>query len=273
VSDAAAFQRVADVHARTELADREHRRILALGGIVGGGCAALGIALLLLDGILEDRAFTGRALLALAVIALGLSLADRRHLTRARQAEAAALAELSATPAYAGATTFAEAAERTGGDGAIREDLLAAAAEIASLGADWRALAGEATVSWALAHRAAIERLALQREQMASIGAVHLACDEGTVADSARVLVDKVIELREVGFARERLPLVLDEPFVGFTSPDVEVLLETVMRLTTQHQILLVTGDPFIQSWATSAAPSSVGFLRIGRPVPSATGA
>jgi hypothetical protein len=240
---------------------------------VGGGCAALGIALLLLDGILEDRAFTGRALLALAVIALGLSLADRRHLTRARQAEAAALAELSTTPAYAGATTFAEAAERTGGDGAIREDLLAAAAEIASLGADWRALAGEATVSWALANRAAIERLALQREQMASIGAVHLACDEGTVADSARVLVDKVIELREVGFARERLPLVLDEPFVGFTSPDVEVLLETVMRLTTQHQILLVTGDPFIQSWATSAAPSSVGFLRIGRPVPSATGA
>lgn len=98
------------------------------------------------------------------------------------------------------------------------------------------------------------------------MGAEHLATDESGVADSARVLVDKIIELQEVGVTREQLPLLLDEPFSGHAPLEVERMLSTIHRMSAHHQILLVTGDPYIQAWATgSAAASTIAFARLGR--------
>ena len=110
-----------------------------------------------------------------------------------------------------------------------------------------------------------IELMAARRQQAAPYLAAELVSDEGTVADSARVLVDKVVTLRDVGMTREKFPMLLDEPFVGLGPEDVTRLLETVRRLATSHQIIMVTGDPFIQQWgARLAATDQISLVRIG---------
>ena len=89
----------------------------------------------------------------------------------------------------------------------------------------------------------AIAALAERRQQAAPFLATDLAREESALADSARLLVERVGALRHVGSTGERLPLVLDEPFIGLDAGDTVRLLETVRRLAAFHQVLLVTGN------------------------------
>src|SRR5204863_71889 len=95
-----------------------------------------------------------------------------------------------------------------------------------STAAQWRLLTGGESLQWALDHRPAIAALAERRQQAAPFLVTDLAGEESALADSARSLVERVGALRHVGSRRERLPLVLDEPFIGLYGGDTVRLLE-----------------------------------------------
>ena len=195
----------------------------------------------------------------LAVLALLLALWDRRGVRAVRRHERRLLASL-------GATSY-EAMRASAGplaDEERRRLLLDAAAAHDAMAAQWRLLTGGAPLHWALDHRPAIVALAERRQQAAPFLATDLAREESSLADAARLLVERVVALRHVGATGERLPLVLDEPFIGLDAGDTVRLLETVRRLAAFHQILLVTGDREVEAWATRLA--STGQLAVVRP-------
>lgn len=261
VERARAYESAIEARTVTARAEAAHWRILRLGLGIAGGLAAAAVVLLLFEDVLDDDRWTARALLVLAVVAVLLTLWDRRKVARARQLERRALAR-------SGSTTFRSLSRSVGplADDATRSSVLAAAAEYEPLAARFRIVAGGAPLDWALAHRRVIQELALRRRQSTPYLAADLAVDDGALADSARALVDRVIELRDVGVEHERFPLVLDEPFIGLDPGDTVRLLETVRRLAQSHQIVLVTGDPNIESWASRLVPArQVDLVRLGR--------
>lgn len=258
---ATAFERIATTHDSTAAALATHRPVQRLGVGVSAACLLVGAALLAFDENIGDNGFTGRILVVLGLLAAVVTAIDRFAMRAARRTEKAVLRE-------AGATGYADAAARAGtlAEADRRHALMGAATRHDATRRRWVELAGQTSASWALAHRPAIEALAAQKGELRRVGAEHLANDDSGVADSARVLVDKIIHLQEVGTTREQLPLLLDEPFVGQAPIDVQRLLSTLHRMARQHQIVLVTGDPYVQAWATEGvAASSVGFVRLGR--------
>lgn len=254
------IERLAEARRTTEWAEQEHRRISRMGFGIAGGCAVVGGILLALDGVLDDHNFTGGILLALSALALVLSFADRRHVAAARRDEAAEATAL-------GIESFDALRDEAGplADPAARRAVLDAADEVERTLGIWAELAGNASVAWARRQRPSIERSAERRSRLADLDSSGLLGTEHDTAEAARILIDKVIELGEVGVSRERLPLILDEPFVGMPLVEIGRLLETVWRLAQDQQVVLVTGDPYIQAWAGEAAARGVTMSRIGR--------
>lgn len=261
VANARGYESALEARLATARAEAAHRHILRLGLGLAAGFVAVAVVLLLFEDLLDDDRWTARALFVLAAVAAALAVWDRRKPVRARQLERRALAG-------AGSTSFRTLTRSVGplADDTTRAAVLAAAEEHEPLAARFRNVAGGAPLDWALAHRRAIQELALRRRQAMPFLAADLAPDDGPLADSARALVDRVVELREVGIDRERFPLVLDEPFIGLDPGDTVRLLETVRRLAQSHQIMLVTGDPHIERWAEGLVPSQqVSLVRLGR--------
>ncbi len=139
----------------------------------------------------------------------------------------------------------------------------------------WRALAGDISAGWALRHRPAIEATGLTPAPGTSspypappraAAAPLTTPTETSATEAAQVLVDRLVALHEVGGDRESLPLLLDEPFPGLERPELAKQLGTLLRLSIAHQIVLVTGDSFIRTWAIdSEATNQVRFLRLSR--------
>ncbi|MPY92361.1 MAG: hypothetical protein GEV08_04610 [Acidimicrobiia bacterium] len=255
------YQSAVEARMVTARAEAAHWRILKLGLGIAGVLVAIAVVLFLVEGLLNDDSWTARAMLVLAAVAAALTLWDRRKLLRARQLERRALAAT-------GTTSFSSLSRSVGplADDTTRAAVLAAAQEHEPFAARFRIVAGGAPLDWALAHRRVIEELALRRRHSTPFLSPDLAADDGSLADSARVLVDRVVELREVGVEREPFPLLLDEPFIGLDPGDTVRLLETVRRLAHSHQIVLVTGDPNIESWAARLVPArQVNLVRLGR--------
>lgn len=259
VADVDAFDRVAAEHGAAEATAARHRPIQRLGWSMATVCLLLGVALLVFDQQVGDNAFTGQVLAGLGLLAALVTVYDGQTVRAARRAERDVVRG-------AGAETFEQLVARVGpmADPRLRRELVRATEERTVAAAAWQKVAGAVSPVWALRHRVAIEALAAQRSQLHRVGAEHLVSDDSTVADSARLLVDRVIELQEVGTSRERLPLLLDEPFAGCSPSDVQRLLATVLRLSAHHQVVLVSGDRYIQAWATEAAATAgVSFVRL----------
>ncbi len=272
-----AVGRVVDARRDTEWAEHEHRRISRLGYGITGACALIGGVLLAADSVLEDNGFTGWALIVLSVVALALSVLDRRHVQKARRIEADLRAQSGIVPAEGTSEEAFWVAAGPLADDAARRAVLDADAQHREALDHWSTLSSGASVAWARQHRAGIDRMAERRHRLAELHSSGVLGSESETAEAARLLIDKVIELQSVGVARERLPLLLDEPFVGMPVAEVGRLLETMVRLSQDQQVVLVTGDTDIQSWATGAQARGVGLSRIGRPssvgAPTDTGA
>lgn len=259
VDAARALQLAAEAHARSDSAAQAHRGVVIFGGVVAAACLVASAALVAFDQFLDDNRWTAKVLLVLGLLALGLALWDRRGVRAVRRHERRLLASLGA-PSY-------EAMRARAGplaDDRRRNLLLDAAAAYDSTAAQWRLLTGGIPLQWALDHRPAVTALAERRARAAPFLATDLAREESPLADAARLLVERVGTLRHVGLTRERLPLILDEPFIGLDAGDTVRLLETVRRLAAFHQVLLVTGNPEVEAWATRLASS--GQLSMVRP-------
>ncbi len=271
-----------------------HRPIARFGTILALGCLITGVVLLALDARIADNGFTGWLLVILGLLASPLAVFEHVRTHQASQTERAALALAAELPDSTG-----RAEGRIPPDAVFaapvghladpwRREALARALEAGErCGSEWQALAGGVSSWWALRHRSAIESLsahgansALADPEVDDTGPAAQPIQPGRavlaqpavlthaplLAATAKMLTDRLIELRAVGPDHERLPLLLDEPFAGMDPEQLLPLVEALVARSGDHQIVLITGDPLVRDWvAERPADDAVRLVRLGR--------
>lgn len=101
----------------------------------------------------------------------------------------------------------------------------------------WRAVAGDVDVEWAWQNRAEIERAGMTPVE-------GLATRRNGLATSLSG------RLRTLGSCRLRPPVLLDEPFLTAGDDELRDLISMVLAASDHLQLLLLTNDPRISSWA-----------------------
>lgn len=117
--------------------------------------------------------------------------------------------------------------------------------------AAWRDLAGTHDVNWALEHRDEILTAALLDSELSGVGGPTFASLRTVLgANLAHALAAKLGTARRLGPARESYPMILDDPFAEVDSPVKPALLTLLGRWSGNPQVILLTEDPEVVSWA-----------------------
>jgi DNA repair exonuclease SbcCD ATPase subunit len=91
--------------------------------------------------------------------------------------------------------------------------------------------------------------------------------DDDRATDLARVLVTRLSEARHFGQDGESYPLILDDPFVELDSSLKPSLLELLGHNVLSPQVIFLTEDEDVASWARLEALT--GALSIIEPTPA----
>lgn len=195
-----------------------------------------------------------RPVLALGVVAVGVAgvLATfflKSRVDAAQRLEDEALSEVGA------ATYLGFVVQRVDGmfsGSEQRRRLLAVAEDHRAAAVRWTRLAGDVSVDWAMAHHDEIEAAARLRRQLRSISSVSSTAPEvdDEATDTAQALIAHLTRLRTIGSGDESFPLILDDPFVGIPSPTKLALLEVLARTAGAPQVILLTDQEDVASWA-----------------------
>jgi hypothetical protein len=191
----------------------------------------------------------GLGLLGIAVVAVLASLLARAQLARAEQAEEHALGAAGAT-SYLGFQL--QRVNSLLGDDTGRAHLMDVAGSRRAALAEWQQLAGEIPVAWALENREEIQAAARLRREVDALGSLSATAPDvsGHVTDDlAHAMVSRLAEARSAGNG-EGLPLILDDPFHDLEPSVKLLLLELLGRSSGDPQILFLTEDEEIASWA-----------------------
>lgn len=210
----------------------------------------------------------GLAFLAIATIALAASLLAWARLIRANKAEEAALRDAGAN-SYLGFQL--ERVNALLGDDSNRLALMGRAGTRRDALADWQQLAGDIPVGWALEHREEIQAAARLRREVDALGALSSgvpALADDRTDELARALVTRLAEARSV--AGEGVPLLLDDPFAKLDTSMKPLLLELLGRSAGEPQIVFLTADEDVASWARLEALTGEMALIEPRPEPDA---
>ena len=154
-----------------------------------------------------------------------------------------------------------------------RKRLMNAAEENNKATAEWRAMAGDIQVDWAFDHREEILAAARLRRDITALGAMSSTApdmDDDTTTDLAQVLVGRLAEMRHLGRGGESFPLILDEPFVDLDAGMKPALLELLGHSAGSPQLIFLTEDEDVASWARLEALT--GALSIIEPTPEHVG-
>jgi hypothetical protein len=154
-------------------------------------------------------------------------------------------------------------------DDQSRRRIMEAADEHREAAAAWQALAGDVPVQWAVDHQEEVMAVALLRKDVGALGAMSTTAPSasGEVADDlAHVVVGRMSTLRRVGPTGESLPLILDDPFVDLERTVKPSLLELLSRSSGSPQVVFLTDDEDVASWARLEALT--GDLAIVEPIP-----
>ncbi len=196
--------------------------------------------------IFGDRA--GFGFLGVAALSLIASLLARTRMIRASRAEEAALRE-------AGAHTYLgfqlERVNALLGDDSNRVALMGRAGTRRTARDEWQHLAGEIPVEWALERREEIQAAARLRHEVDALGSVSTTSPD--VSDDltdrlTHALVTRLAQARSIG--GEGVPLLLDDPFHDLDSSVKPLLLELLGRSDGEPQIVFLTEDEDVASWA-----------------------
>ena len=128
---------------------------------------------------------------------------------------------------------------------AVAEDHRAAAMR-------WTRVAGDVSVEWALAHHEEIETAARLRKELATLSQVSTtapALDDETTA-IAQSLITHLGRLRTIGSGGESMPLILDDPFTEVAPSTKLTLMELLGRTAGSPQVILLTDQDEVASWA-----------------------
>ncbi|MCU1498369.1 MAG: hypothetical protein JWM47_2322 [Acidimicrobiales bacterium] len=133
-----------------------------------------------------------------------------------------------------------------------RRRLIGVAEDHRNASVHWTRLAGDVSVEWAMVHHDEIQATARLRRQLRSLGQVSSTApelDEET-ADIANAVVAHLTRLRTLGSGGESFPLVLDDPFIDVPASTKLSLLELLSRTAGSPQVILLTEQEEVASWA-----------------------
>ena len=121
----------------------------------------------------------------------------------------------------------------------------------ATRSAAWQQLAGDIPVAWALTHREEVQAASRLRHDVDALGALSDTVpevDEDLTSDLVHVLVSRLAAARSVG--GEGVPIILDDPFREVEASVKPLLLELIGRAAGRPQVVFLTEDEDVASWA-----------------------
>lgn len=233
-----------------ELVERRHRQLeravesleRSRRGAVGVGALALIVGVLTLAGGVPGWATWVLCGIASAMVALTVD--RRRRMERARAAEDAALRAAGAT-SYLG-FQLQRVADLVG-DRRRREEIAAAVEAANAARRSWSLIAGDVPPEVARAHRAEIEAAARVRDSIGRLEAAVANPVTGDARGPAGVLAHRLAAADRSGVS---LPVILDEPLAALDPAWKPAVLELLTTTAGSPQVIYLTGDEEIASWA-----------------------
>jgi hypothetical protein len=129
----------------------------------------------------------------------------------------------------------------------------------------WRDVAGDISPEWALAHREEIIAAALLQRGASPLNGTqetYEPVEGGLAANLAHALITHLSEVRKMGPEGESLPLLLDDPFINLDPSVKPALLELLSRSAGSPQVIFLTNDPDVCTWARlEALTGEIGIL------------
>lgn len=244
--DAELIERVEERHRRMEAAVGQYDRIRKLNlaicaaGLVGASAA-----------IWRSQNPLAVCFVVAALLSIAAAFVTRRMAGAATRAEQDALADAGAS-SYLG--FHLQRVEGMLSGEQTRKRLAETSSAHRAAAATWGALAGDVPAPWALEHadeitKAAAARRAIDLRAKATLS-VDLAGLEAGAGDPARVLVDRIAEASHLGAGKESYPLILDDPFATLDAASRPAVLELLSHAADSVQLIYLTDDPDVVSWA-----------------------
>ncbi len=255
VGDAEAIEEIERRHREFELAQAEHETFRHVWFMVGGITAIGALPAAVLLGPI------GAIPLVLAAIATtALSIVFWRRFEDARRLEEAALAQAGANSYHA--FQMHRVNEALAND-QNRRTLVVAAEYLRAAVVEWKLLAGEIPVEWAVERRSEVRR---EANLLAIAPAPHPMSDRpvSTSDDLSYSLLRRLEGLRTLGAGGESFPAFLDDPLTSLDSEAKARLLEQISEASRRQQIIVLTEDADVADWAR--VESLTGDLRIVEP-------
>lgn len=228
---------------------------------IGSGIAALAVV----PAMMNIGLLAAVPLIVLAAAAVATSIWSWRQVLSSARSEELALAEFGAQ-SYLGFHI-----QRVNGlltSDAARRKLMQAAEEHREALRRWSVIAGDVELGWVLKNRDQIDAAARLRsevfggERNAESGKAEQA------ASLAHTVVSRLTELRTIGTGGESFVALFDEPFSELDPAIVPALLELLVRSSAHQQIVVLTEDQSIASWARLEAMT--GTMTLVEPSPDA---
>jgi hypothetical protein len=259
--DAATVTQLEDARADAGEAERRHNRFRVIT-LVAGSTLPVGAVV-----GLNTLGVAGAVGLIGATLALTTGcLAYERKLAHALEHE-------NEVVAASGGASYEDVHERLKDsplvDVEVRSTLLAAAERYRTAAVTWQQLAGNIPAPWVLAQGERIRRTAELRAAVAPAGPTHPSPLPPEPRSAALIagLTSRVADNRALGGGDESLPLFLDEPLLGLEWSEKAPVLEFLGRLATHHQLVLVSADEEVLSWARlEAMAGTIGAITSAGP-------
>jgi ElaB/YqjD/DUF883 family membrane-anchored ribosome-binding protein len=116
--------------------------------------------------------------------------------------------------------------------------------------AEWKHLAGDITVEWAVENK---DRVLAAQRRNATLAA-DVTGGGAEAAEMAQTVIARLADLRHACSSGDSLPLLLDDPFTGSGTAAKQWLLELVGRSAGSPQCVLLTEDAEVAAWARMEA-------------------
>lgn len=116
---------------------------------------------------------------------------------------------------------------------------------------EWQDLVGDIDVQWAMERRAEIQAASRLRQHITALRSLSSSVPDLSDDDTVALAHGMVARIGDAGHEQgARPPVVLDEPFVSLEPAVVPLLLELLPGLFGELQVILLTDDDAIASWA-----------------------
>lgn len=241
--DAELVARIERHHHSLEEALDQHRRLRRDASMV---CAASLIAALPVALVRPGMAVP---ILAIGLITVLMAFVFRARVEAVQRMEQSALAD-AGVDSYLGYVVGR--VNDMMDDTEARRRRLAVAEDHRAAAMRWTRVAGDVSVEWALAHHEEIETAARLRKELATLGQVSTTAptlDDETTA-LAQSLISHLGRLRTLGAGGESMPLILDDPFTDVAPSTKLTLMELLARTAGSPQVILLTDQDEVASWA-----------------------